>query len=120
MNRKQLTILIVLVALVGGAGWIIFKKQNATHAPSDQKLGQKLFADLPINDVTQIHIQQSGADLNLVKKDDPYILDQSKEALNWSIDEWSNLRADFSGEAATIRRILIWSRRWRLRGAGRG
>ena len=85
MNRKQLTILIVLVALIGGAGWIIFKRQNSAQAPSDQKLGQKLFTDLPVNDVTQIHIQQSGADLNLVKKDDL-----------WRVQERGDFAADFN------------------------
>ncbi len=85
MNRKQLIILIVLVALIGGAGWIIFKRQNSSQSPSDQKLGQKLFTDLPVNDIAQIHIQQSGAELNLVKKDGL-----------WRVQERGDYAADFN------------------------
>jgi hypothetical protein len=70
MNRKQLITLIVLVVVIGGAGWYFFKRQNNAYMHTEQKLGQKLFADLPVNDVAQIEIKQNGADLTLVKKDD--------------------------------------------------
>lgn len=70
MNRKQLTILIVLVLLIGGIGLVLFNRQSNSWKPSDPKLGQKLFPKLAVNDVAQIHVKQSGAELTLVKKDD--------------------------------------------------
>src|SRR4051812_5872147 len=85
MNRKQLTILIVLVAVIGGAGLALFKKQNSAYTPTDQKLGQKLFPKLPVNDVAQIQIKQSGGELNLVKQDDL-----------WRVKERNNYPANFS------------------------
>ena len=85
MNRKQLIILIVLVAVIGGAGLYFSKQQNNAYTHGDQKLGQKLFPKLPINDVAQIQIKQHGAELNLVKKDDL-----------WRVKERGNYPANFA------------------------
>ncbi len=85
MNRKQLTILIVLVAVIGGLGLVFLKKQNNAYSPSSEKLGQKLFPKLPINEVAQIEIKQSAGALNLVKQDDL-----------WRVKERNNYPADFS------------------------
>lgn len=85
MNRKQLIILIVLVVVIGGASVLFLKRQNNENLPSAQKLGQKLFPKLPINDVAQIQIKQSGTELNLVKQDDL-----------WRVKERNNYPANFS------------------------
>ena len=85
MNRKQLTILIVLVALIGGAGVVFLKRQNSAYTPTDQKIGQKLFPKLPVNEVAQIQIKQSASELNLAKKNDL-----------WRVQERNDYPADFS------------------------
>ncbi len=85
MNRKQLIILIVLCAVIGGAGYVFLKRQSNTWTPSDQKLGQKLFPKLPINDVAQIHIKQATNELNLIKKEDL-----------WRVQERGDYPANFS------------------------
>lgn len=85
MNRKQLTILIVLGAVIGGAGLMLLKRQDNAYSPGNSKLGQKLFPKLPVNDVAQIEIKQTGADLNLVKQDDL-----------WRVKERNNYPANFS------------------------
>lgn len=85
MNRKQLTILIVLVALVGGAGWVFLKRQHNAYMPSSQQLGQKLFPKLPVNDVARIHVKDSASELNLVKRDDL-----------WRVQERGDYPANFS------------------------
>ena len=85
MNRKQLTILIVLVALVGGAGWVFLKRQHNAYMPSSRQLGQKLFPKLPVNDVARIHVKDSASELNLVKKDDL-----------WRVQERGDYPANFS------------------------
>ena len=85
MNRKQLTILIVLVLLIGGAGLVLFNRQSNSWKPSDQKLGQKLFPKFAVNDVAQIHVKQSGAELNLVKKEDLWrVLERGDYPANFS------------------------------------
>ncbi len=69
MNRKQLVILIVIVAVLGAAGWLRFQ-QNRTSWQADSKgLGQKLLGDLPINDVASILVKSATNELNLVRKD---------------------------------------------------
>ncbi|MEO6034787.1 MAG: DUF4340 domain-containing protein [Verrucomicrobiota bacterium] len=85
MNRKQLTVLIVLVALVGGAGWVFLKRQHNAYMPSSVKMGAKLFPKLPINDVARIHVKDSASELNLVKKDDL-----------WRVEERGDYPANFS------------------------
>src|SRR5436190_4184570 len=71
MNSKQLTLLVVLAIVLGGLGfWAANHRQEAWHE-SSAALGQKLLPNLPVNDVTQIHIKGSG-ELNLVKKDDSW------------------------------------------------
>ncbi|SPE55459.1 conserved exported hypothetical protein [Verrucomicrobia bacterium] len=91
MNRKQLIILLVLVAVVGGAGLMIYNKQNADRQSGNRSLGKKLLADLPINDVGHIAIRQGGRELNLVKKED------------WLVKERNNYPANYS----QIRDLLI-------------
>ncbi len=69
MNRKQLLILLVLVAVLGGAGWVLFQKQSAAwRAP--ETAGQKLLPNFPVNDVVRLRVQHGTNELNLVKRDD--------------------------------------------------
>ena len=70
MNRKQLSILLVLVVVLGIAGLYIYKNQNAGSKGANPALGQKLFPKLPVNDVAHIAVKQGTNELNLVKTDD--------------------------------------------------
>jgi hypothetical protein len=70
MNRKQFTILLVLVAVLGAAGLMVYNKRNDATKAGDPTLGKKLLADLPVNDVTHLALKQGTNELNLVKKDD--------------------------------------------------
>lgn len=85
MNRKQLTILIVLVALVGGTGWVFLKRQHNSYMPTSLKMGRKLFPKLPMNDVARIQVKDSSSELNLVKKEDL-----------WRVQERGDYPANFS------------------------
>ncbi len=85
MNRKQLGILLVLVVVVGGAGLIISKKRNQARSAGNVGIGQKVFATLPVNDVTHVRISEGTNELNLVKKDDA-----------WRVAERSDYPANFS------------------------
>ncbi|MBC8096950.1 MAG: DUF4340 domain-containing protein, partial [Akkermansiaceae bacterium] len=85
MNRKQLGILLVLVAVLGAAGLILFKKQNAERSAGNSGIGQKLLGDLPVNDISRVTIQRGLAVVNLVKKDDV-----------WRVSERQDYPANFS------------------------
>lgn len=69
MNRKQLTLLLFLVVVLGFAGLMIYKKQNDISQEGDPALGKKLLGDFPVNDVGRITLKQGTNELILVKKD---------------------------------------------------
>src|SRR3954470_12633795 len=71
MNRKQLSILVVVAVVIGIAGIFAMKNRQQSWTESSVAIGQKLLPNLPVNDVTQIHIKGSS-ELNLVKKDDSW------------------------------------------------
>lgn len=79
MNRKQLAILLVLVVVLGGAGLVIYNKQNDTSKGGDPTLGNKLLGTFPINDVSHIAIKEGTNELNLVKTDDLWRVRERKD-----------------------------------------
>jgi len=94
MNRKQLTLLIVLAAALGGLGWLAYKKQQSSFAESKVRLGEKLLPDFPLNDVAQFTIKQPNAELTLAKKDEV-----------WTVVERGHHPANFSTVSDFIRKF---------------
>ena len=92
MNSKQLNLLIGLVIVVGGLGLILYNKQASSWKATDSVAGGKLLPDLPINDITQITFTQGTTNLNLVKKDDL-----------WRVQERWDYPANFSDIGKLIR-----------------
>ncbi len=84
MNRKQLIIMLVLVALIGGAGALLLNKQNNSWKDNNPTIGKKLLGDLPVNDITHIVIKQGTNELNLARKD------------IWQVRERNNYPANYS------------------------
>ena len=74
MNRKQLTLLIVVAAVLGGLGWVAYEKQNKAYTESTQKMGGKVLPNFPLNDVEQLTIKQKSGELHLAKKDDIWVV----------------------------------------------
>ena len=70
MNRKQLGILLVLVIVLGGAGILLRKRQNASWDSGNAAIGKKLLGDFPVNDVAHIVLKEGTNEVNLAKKDD--------------------------------------------------
>jgi hypothetical protein len=86
MNRKQFGILLVLLIILGGAGLLLRKNQDQAATAGESGAGGKLLGDqFPINDVTHISIKQGANELNLVKKDEA-----------WVVRERSDYPANFS------------------------
>lgn len=85
MNRKQFIILLVLVAVIGGAGLIIHKRNSQSWQNDGANIGQKLLPNLAINDVAQIRIQTGTNALDLTRINDV-----------WKVKQRANYPADFS------------------------
>lgn len=85
MNRKQFVILLVLVAVLGGAGLMLYKRQGQSWSGGGRTAGQKLLADFQVNDVAHIVIKQAPNEVNLAKKDDL-----------WRVRERGDYAANFS------------------------
>ena len=85
MNRKQLILLVVIVALVGAAGWVIYQRGNSSWQGAGQTIGGKLLPNLPINGVEQIAIDSGTNQLTLEKHNEI-----------WSVRERDDYPANFS------------------------
>jgi hypothetical protein len=85
MNRKQFIILLVLVAVIGGAGLIIHQRNRESWQSGDAGIGQKLLPNLAINHVAQIRVQAGTNVLELAKHNDV-----------WQVAQRDNYPADFS------------------------
>ncbi len=70
MNRKQLTLVIVLGVVLGALGFYIKSRDTTSWKSTGGGLGQKLLGDFDLNTVAHIAIKQATNELNLVKKDD--------------------------------------------------
>lgn len=93
MNQKQLTLLIVLGLVIGGLGLLVSKKRSASWNQTQGGVGEKILGDFPINDVTQVRIKQTNAELNLVKGE------------IWTVKERWGYPANFSEVAGLIRKL---------------
>jgi hypothetical protein len=85
MNRNQLTLLFFLVVVLGLAGLMVYNKQNDVRSSGDPAIGKKLLGDLPVNDIVHIALHQDTNELNLIKKDG-----------FWRVQERNNYPANYS------------------------
>jgi hypothetical protein len=92
MNRKQLIVLLVLVALLGGAAWLHSRKQAAAWSNSNSAAGRKLLGEFQVNDVAQIRLQHGADAVDLVQTNGL-----------WCVQERGGHPADFS----QISRLLL-------------
>ena len=76
MNRKQLLILLVLVAVLGAAGLYLYRGNESSWKGGTRAAGQKLLGELPVNDVARIVIKGGTNELHLVKKDNLWRVQQ--------------------------------------------
>lgn len=76
MNRKQVVFLIIALVVIGGAGLLVYKNRSKSWETSGAELGAKVVKDFPMNDVEQIRIKQHDGEVNLVKKNDLWVLQE--------------------------------------------
>lgn len=92
MKGKQLFILLVLAAVAGGA-WYFLGKQNRSTWSETGGGGGKV-VEFPINDVARLKIKSSAGELNLVKKNDA-----------WTVQERSDYPANFEQVSGLLRKL---------------
>src|SRR6267143_446155 len=93
MNRKQLTTLIIACAILGVIGWVVYKKRNSDEG-SESAGRQKLIKNFPLNDVERVAIRQGNGQVNLVKQNDL-----------WVVQERNNYPANFTTISEFLRKV---------------
>lgn len=93
MKGKHLALLLLLVALAGGAGYFLYKDNAAKWNASGTAAGAKVL-DFPINDVARVAIKSSAGELHLVRKGDA-----------WTVQERADYPADYVKVSDLIRKL---------------
>jgi hypothetical protein len=86
MNRKQTALLLFLLVVVGIGGLMVYTRQNDVSRSGDPSQGKKLLADFPLNDVAHIALKQDTNDVNLVKKEGAWrVQERNDYAANYQL-----------------------------------
>lgn len=98
MNRKQLTLLIVLGVVLGGLGyWAYNKRQSSYETGAASNEGQKVLKGVApgaINDVAILRIQQTGNEVTLVRAPE-----------GWTVKERGGYPANFNTISDTVKKL---------------
>ena len=76
MNRKSFLILLGLVAVLGGAGLLLFWNDLSAWRKSDAKIGAKLFEKVAVSEIAQIKLTDGKGSVQLVIKDKRWVVEQ--------------------------------------------
>jgi hypothetical protein len=68
MNRKQFIILLLALAVISAAGFVVLNRHKQSWTVREAKVGEKLLPNFRPNDVSAIHIK-AAVDLNIENKD---------------------------------------------------
>lgn len=93
MKGKQLAVLLLLLVLLGSAGYKLQQNNSSSWSESAATSGRKII-DFPINDVTRIVLRKSDGELNLVKKEDV-----------WVVQDRADYPANFSQVSELLRKL---------------
>ncbi len=99
MNRKQLILILLAGAVLGGIGYYLNRQKAASYERTDKLSTDKLLGDFPINDVAHVTVRQHDQVVNLVKGE------------AWTVKE----RGDYPASASDI--IELARKLWDLRPA---
>ncbi len=98
MNRKQLTLLIVLGTVLGGLGYVVYsKKQRGYERGTDGERGQKVLSGVPdsaIRDVAQITLKQGASEVNLAVANG-----------GWTVKERGGYPANFNNISELVKKL---------------
>ena len=94
MKGKQLASLLGIVAVVGGVGFYLQRDQSKSWSTSGNGAAGGKILDFPVNDVARVTVKSTGTELNLVKKDDI-----------WTVQERANYPANFEQLSGLVSKI---------------
>ncbi len=94
MKGKQLASLLGIVAVVGGVGFYLQRDQSKSWSTSGNGAAGGKVLDFPVNDVARVTVKTTGTELNLVKKDDI-----------WTVQERGNYPANFEQLSGLVTKI---------------
>ncbi len=95
MNRKQFLILLVAVAVLGGAGLAMFWQELSGYKESGARIGAKVLPQLKAADATEIRLKDAKNEVTLVSKGG-----------SWSVKERGGYPADV-GEISELLAKLV-------------
>lgn len=93
MKGKQLASLLGLVAVVGGVGFYLQKDNRNSWSGGTSSAGSKVL-NLSLNDIARVTVKATDTELNLVKKDDV-----------WTVQERANYPANFEQVSGLVRKV---------------
>jgi hypothetical protein len=99
MNRKQLILILLAGAVLGGLGLYLTRQKSESFQRKDKLATDKLLGDFPVNDVVHITLRQHTTELNLVKGE------------AWTVRE----RGDYAANTGDI--VELARKLWDLRAA---
>jgi len=67
MNAKQFVSLLVLLVVLGGAGTYFLWQQDQEIEQSESAIGNKVFADFPLNEIVSVTVKEGAGEVTLVK-----------------------------------------------------
>lgn len=93
MNAKT-TLILLLIALLGLGGIFAYKEYQKFSARSERKLGDTIYKDYPVNDITKVTLKNSNSEVTI-----------EKEGSFWVVKDGSNFRAKYSVLASLLAEI---------------
>jgi len=94
MNPKQTILLFAALVIFGGAGALLLHRDTSSWNSSTAAVGEKALPAFDLNQVAQVEIKSSDADLHLVRKDGI-----------WTVLERYNYPANFEQVGDLIRKL---------------
>jgi Domain of unknown function (DUF4340) len=94
MNRKQFSILLAALVILGGLVWALKKNDENSWAQTANRVGQTLIPNFPVNEVASIRIDNGHSAVSLVKKDG-----------QWRVKERGDYPANFTMISDLLLRI---------------
>ncbi len=94
MKTGQLLFLIIICIIIGAAGWMVTKKGQSSWEGKNSVIGQELYPDFPLNDVSNIVITSKDKLVELSKNED-----------YWTVSSSFSYYADFVKIADFLKKI---------------
>ncbi len=94
MKPKQLALVVVLALVLGGLGYYITRRNQASYVTSGAGQGQKLQPAFPLNDIARVQVREGTNELALVKEGDL-----------WRVRERAGYAANFAEVGDLLRKI---------------